>query len=292
MFLRLTVAFVFCASTLGPAVAQTSLHVGAAYVTRSGNGPHAVILIPGLASGAYVWEGISPSLAARYTVYAITFAGFDGEPPVQPPYFDAFTKSIEDLIAQEHLAKPILIGHSLGGALALRVAEEQPDRIGGALIVDSLPIFPPPQPGETPEQRKAQATSFRDSFLSTTPDQFADTVRRFVSYLVTDPKNVDLITSRYLRSDRATYAGAAYELVLSDLRPDLGKITAPIGLLVPADTEANAPQTVTLYTQLYAGTAHLMVTPIFPSKHFIMYDQPQQFANAVNAFLASVYSTR
>src|SRR6202035_5398451 len=79
--------------------ADATLHFDAAYVTKTGSGPRAVVLIPGLGSGAYVFDGIAPSLAKRYTVYAITFAGFDGEPPVQGPYLDAFAKSILDLIA-------------------------------------------------------------------------------------------------------------------------------------------------------------------------------------------------
>lgn len=291
MFQRFILGLALGAAMLQPALAQSSLHVDAAYVTQTGNGPRAIVMIPGLASGAYVWDGIAPALASRYTVYTITFAGFDGERPVQPPYLDTFTKSVEDLIAQEHLVKPILIGHSLGGALALRVAEEQPDRVGGVLLVDSMPIFPPPQPGETAESRKAQAVSFRDSLLGVPPDQFADTVRRFMAYLVTDPKNVDYLSARSARSDRATYAGAAYELFLTDLRPGLAKITAPLEVLVPADSDEKATETIPLYAQVFSG-AHATLKPVVPSKHFIMYDQPRTFADDVNAFLSSLNAAR
>jgi len=264
------------------------MHVDAAYISKSGSGKQAIILIPGLASGAYVYDAVVPELSQKYTVYAVTFAGFDGEPPIQPPYLDAFDKSIVDLIAQEHLIKPIVVGHSLGGHLTFRLAEELGSTIGGAFVIDGLPIYPPPQPGETPDDRKAAAAKFRDTFLAAPQDQYAASVGRFISILVTDPKNVATISTRALRSDRATYGGAAYEYFAADLRPNLSKITVPLELVAPADTDANGAAVARIYTALCAGTPHLDVVTIAPSKHFIMYDQPDKFRATLDAFLARV----
>ncbi|MBD5655144.1 MAG: alpha/beta hydrolase [Candidatus Eremiobacteraeota bacterium] len=287
-------AVIACAigATLAPAVASaatpTQMHVDAAYISKSGSGKQAIILIPGLASGAYVYDAVVPELSQKYTVYAVTFAGFDGEPPIQPPYLDAFDKSIVDLIAQEHLIKPIVVGHSLGGHLTFRLAEELGSTIGGAFVIDGLPIYPPPQPGETPDDRKAAAAKFRDTFLAAPQDQYAASVGRFISILVTDPKNVATISTRALRSDRATYGGAAYEYFAADLRPNLSKITVPLELVAPADTDANGAAVARIYTALCAGTPHLDVVTIAPSKHFIMYDQPDKFRATLDAFLARV----
>jgi pimeloyl-ACP methyl ester carboxylesterase len=288
ILVTLTCAF---GTSLIPALASaapTQMHVDAAYVTKTGSGKQAVILIPGLASGAYVYDGVAPELAKKYTVYTITFAGFDGEPPVQPPYLDAFDKSIVDLIAQEHLQKPILVGHSLGGHLTFRLAEELGSNIGGAFVIDGLPIYPPPQPGETLDDRKANAAKLRDGFLALPADAYASTVHRFMTFLVTDPTNVDTITTRSLDSDRATYGGALYEYAAADLRPKLSKIAVPLELLAPADSEAGAPAVVRAYTALCAGTPKLDVETIAPSKHFIMYDQPDKFRTVLDAYIARV----
>ena len=268
--------------------APTQLHIDAAYVTKSGTGKQAVILMPGLASGAYVYDAVVPELAAKYTVYAITFAGFDGEPPVQPPYLDAFDKSVVDLIASEHLQKPILVGHSLGGHLAFRLAEELGSSIGGAFVIDGLPIFPIPKPGETPDDRKAAAAKFRDGFNAMPAEQYPTNIHSFINFLVTAPKDADTIASRSLRSDRATYIGAAYEYFSADLRPNLSKIAVPVELVAPADTEGNAPTIAAMYASLCAGTQQLNVVTIAPSRHFVMYDQPDKFRSTLDAFLTRV----
>ena len=283
---RLLAALVLGACFAQPCLADTTLHVDAAYITKSGSGKRAVIFIPGLGAGAYVWDGVAPEVAKDYTVYTLTFAGFDGEPPVQPPYIDAFTQSVRDLIAQEKLVKPLLVGHSMGGFIALKLAETMPDKLGAVLLVDMLPIFPPPQPGETPQTRAAGAAQVRDQLLAAAPEQYQSTLRTFMAQLVSDPKNVDLITARTMRSDRATFAGAFYELSTGDLRPGLAKIAVPVELLMPAPSENYEPQMAAFYSQLYIGTKDYTLVPIVPSKHFIMYDAPGKFQTALDAFLA------
>jgi pimeloyl-ACP methyl ester carboxylesterase len=284
---RLLAALVLGASLIQPALAaDTTLHVDAAYVTKSGSGKRAVIFIPGLGSGAYVWDGVAPEVAKNYTVYTLTFAGFDGEPPVQPPYIDAFTQSVKDLIAQEKLVKPLLVGHSLGGVVALKLAETMPDTLGGVLLLDSLPIFPPPQAGETPQTRAAGAAQVRDQILAATPDQYQSYVHSFSIQFVSDAKNADLVATRSLKSDRATFAGAFYELTLTDLRPALAKVTVPVELLMPAPSQTYEPQIAAFYSQLYLGTKDFTLVPVVPSKHFLMYDAPDKFQAALDAFLA------
>ena len=77
-------------------------------------------------------------------VYAVTLAGFDGMPaPTNGGnLFDQADASLLQLIKQQHIDKRVLIGHSLGGTLALRFAGEPAELISGVVTVDGLPIFP------------------------------------------------------------------------------------------------------------------------------------------------------
>ena len=272
---------------LSASAAPRTIQLEAATATVSGTGSRAILLLPGLACGPYEFDGIAPELAEQHTVYALKFAGFDGAAPVKPPYLDAFARSVTDLIAREHLTKPILIGHSLGGHLALRVAATTPANIGGVLVIDALPLFPLAQPGETPESRQRGAAAFRDALASVPDDKYTAQAKYFIAQLVTDPQNVDIVTQHQLAGDRATIAGASYEMALEDLGPSLPKIVAPVEVLAPATDDASAAQVAAFYTALYKGTPHLHVDAIAPSKHFIMYDQPEKFAKAVDAFVAS-----
>jgi pimeloyl-ACP methyl ester carboxylesterase len=268
------------------AAAPRTIALDAASVTVSGSGPRAVILLPGLACGPYVFAGIAPKLAQTYTVYSFTFAGFDGAAPLaKGPYLDAFAKSVDDLIVREHLEKPLIIGHSLGGHLAIRTAEEHPGSVGGILVIDAVPLFPLPQPGETQQARQTGAAAFRDAILGSSDDAYGAQTGYFMAQMVTDPKNVELVTKHDLASDRTTVANAAYELSLADLSPNLSKIQAPVEVLAAAPIEATAAQTAAVYAAQYKDTPHLHVDAIAPSKHFIMFDQPDKFAAAVDAFL-------
>jgi pimeloyl-ACP methyl ester carboxylesterase len=287
VFLALVLAL--NALTIRPAGADDAqLHIGEAFVNRTGSGNRAVIFIPAIASGSYIWDGVAPEVARNYTVYTVTFAGFAGAPPAAPPYLDEFTRSVEELIAIEKLSKPILVGHSLGGFIALRVAEEIPDQIGGVLVLDMIPRYPPSPPGENPAAREQNAAMLRAQMLAASPEQFEAGVHAYVSGLVTDPRNVDLITELALKSDRTTFAGAEYELTQADLRPNLAKIAAPVEVIAPIKTGASTPSLLAFYTNSFKGVAQLDVKPIGPSLHFLMYDQPAAFQALLDAFLARV----
>jgi pimeloyl-ACP methyl ester carboxylesterase len=283
----LTVALMLLAATpVRAADAGATLHVDSAYVTKTGAGSRAVILIPGLGFGGFVFDGIVPSLAKRYTVYVVTFAGFDGEPPAQGPYLDAFAKSIVDLIAQEHLQKPILIGHSLGGHLAIRVAATVPAQIGGVVVIDSLALYPPLRPGDTLPERRTTMQYVRDQMMAAPQAAWDAQAKSTVATMVTDPATADVLLAHEAKGDRATFLGAFYEMSLADLHPVLASITAPVLVLAASPSEAQAEMTRGFYLADYAGTPHLDVIAIAPSKHFIMYDQPDRFARAIDAFLA------
>lgn len=286
-FLALALAL-FAMAPQPAAAGDAQLHIGSAFVNRTGSGPRAVIFIPALAAGGYIWDAVVPELARRYTVYTVTFAGFDGAPPTQPPYLDEFTRSIEELIAVEKLDRPVLVGHSLGGFLALRVAEEIPDRIGGVMVLDMIPRYPPSAPSESPEARQKSAATLRDEMLAATPEQFAAGVRTYVAGLVSDPRTVEMISELLLKSDRATFAGAEYELTQADLRPDLAKISAPVEVLAPIKAGASVPTLLAFYKSSFSGVAQLDVEPIGPSLHFLMYDQPAKFQALLDAFLTRV----
>jgi len=289
MFVRTLAALALLIFSFQPAFAAgTSLHVGAAYVTKSGSGPHAVILMPGLGGGSWAYDGVAPELAKRYTVYSVTFAGFDGEPAVAGNYLDTFAQSIIDLIAQEKLRAPILVGHSLGGHLALRIAATIPDNVGGVVVIDALPLYPPMRPGDTMSERRTFMTAYRDGMLASPQAAYEAQSRVGITSLVTDPKNVDFVAASWNKADRHTIAGSVYEMSLADLHPLLSKITAPLLLIGVADTEANAERNRAYYAAEYAGTPHLEIAVVASSKHYVMYDQPEKFAAAFLPFLAKV----
>jgi pimeloyl-ACP methyl ester carboxylesterase len=89
------------------------------------------------------------------------------------------------------------------------------------------------------------------------------------------------------RSDLRVVARAMYDDMVTDLRPALQRIAAPVTLLYPQDDRVvSADAARTLYAGAYQGTPHLRLVAVPGSFHFIMLDQPERFRAAVEAFLA------
>ena len=81
-------------------------------------------------------------------------------------------------------------------------------------------------------------------------------------------------------------AQALYEDLTTDIRPELGAITTPVTLIVPwSDTGFGEERTLAFYKRQYATLPKLDVVGIGDAGHFVMLDQPQKFAAAVDAFV-------
>ena len=71
------------AATIAPA---ERFEVGGVLVERHGSGGRPLILIPGLASGGWVWQDTIRAFAPEHAVYVLTLPGFDGRPPAGMVY--------------------------------------------------------------------------------------------------------------------------------------------------------------------------------------------------------------
>ena len=77
-----------------------------------------------------------------HRIYALTLAGFDGRAPVAAPMIDKVVADIARFIEARRVDRPILIGHSLGAFIALRLGVEHAKLIGGLVTLDGYPVFP------------------------------------------------------------------------------------------------------------------------------------------------------
>jgi pimeloyl-ACP methyl ester carboxylesterase len=129
--------------------------VGAMLVERHGQGGRPLVLIPGLASGSWAWQDTVREFGPQHALYVVTLPGFDGRPAVEGRSFEAAGKAVLDLIESRKLDKPVLIGHSLGGTLAIALAEQRPELVGGIVAIDGLPVFPGTE--EMPASQRSQS---------------------------------------------------------------------------------------------------------------------------------------
>lgn len=276
------------AATIEPAERFES---GALLVERHGSRGRPVILVPGLASGPWVWQEVIRQFKDEFTLYVVTLPGFDGRPAPQDAPFEGARAALRGLVAERKLDKPVIVGHSLGGTLAYAVAQDLGNGIGGVVALDGLPVFPGTE-NMPPQQRPQAAFNVRQRMAASRPDAYAAQQRQYMrGQGVLDIGKADDITPLLLRSDREAVGAYVADLLALDLRPGLSKITAPVLVVAPFYQYDAAQDALTVndkvehYRMLVEGIPSVEVVPIAPSRHFMMIDQPLALAGILRRYL-------
>jgi N-formylmaleamate deformylase len=230
-----------------------------------------VIFIPGLGCPGDMWDGTVAKLHG-VQAHELTLAGFAGKPAIKPPLAAAVRKELVRYIRANKLQKPIIVGHSLGGTIAYWLAETAPDLIGGTIVVDAGPALADTDP--------TTARTLRNMWAQAGDDELPEQIKSAYSGMVADPAHIAPFIDAIAKSDRQTMGDAIFELVKTDLRPQLAQIRAPL-LLVLADGG---------YQQIYRAQVepipHHEVIVVPHAKHFVMLDAPDALAKAIDGFVA------
>lgn len=132
-----------------------------------GKGEPAVVLIHGWACDSAYWNAQIDALKSRYTVAAVNLAGHGGsEANRQDWSIGNYGEDVATVVRQLRNQQVILVGHSMGGDVALEAARRIGDRVIGIIAVDSLKSvgLPPMRPQEI----ERQLAPFRKSFIEAT----------------------------------------------------------------------------------------------------------------------------
>ncbi|WAH51966.1 alpha/beta hydrolase [Pseudescherichia vulneris] len=250
-----------------------------------------VILIPGLASSREVWADLASGLRTSHRIHLVELAGFANTPAVSSPdgkVIAPAADAIAEYIRTRHIKAPVIIGHSLGGEIALMLGARHPDQVGRLMIVDALPFYTLMiDPAATSETAVRQATAMRDGLLAQSPEQIAEFQKTSIARLARTEAVRPALVAAGKSSDRKTVADAVYELMITDLRPELGRIKAPVEVVYAYDSLFGVPaaSVEAMYRQAYASAPDIHFTRIDDSFHFVMLDQPERFSSVVKSFL-------
>lgn len=112
------------------------------FVQRGSTGPE-ILLLHGFGSSTYTWRKNLDELGKFARVTAIDIKGFGlTEKPKDGKYNEAaYARHVLDVMDALKLRKPVIVGNSMGGGIAARVALENPDRCAGLILVDAVRPF-------------------------------------------------------------------------------------------------------------------------------------------------------
>ena len=113
------------------------------YFEEAGAGPP-LVFIHGLGACAEDWEFQIPEFSKTHRVIALDLRGFGRTPrgsgPLSVPRMAADVKALLDALG---IVQPVLIGHSMGGAVCLQLALDHPGTVQKMVISNSVPTFKP-----------------------------------------------------------------------------------------------------------------------------------------------------
>jgi pimeloyl-ACP methyl ester carboxylesterase len=106
----------------------------------AGEGPP-IVLVHGLTGAASNWVDVAPALAERYRVLVPDLPGHGASAPLPgAASLAAHAERVYDVCAHESMLPAALVGHSLGGLVALRLAARRPDAVTGLVLAASAGI--------------------------------------------------------------------------------------------------------------------------------------------------------
>lgn len=132
-----------------------------------GQGEPAIVLIHGWACDWNYWQAQIDALKSRYTVVALNLAGHGASEKNRSDWsIGSYGEDVATVVRQLGNRQIILVGHSMGGAVALEATRRIGDRVIGIIAVDSLKSIglPPMRPREI----ERQLAPFRESFIEAT----------------------------------------------------------------------------------------------------------------------------
>lgn len=251
-----------------------------------GSGPP-VILIHGFAGSTFSWRLVIPDLAKTHRVIAVDLPGFgfsDREPEIDYSH-TAQGERIVALMDMLGIRRATLIGHSMGGAIAQRVAARHPERVERLILVASVNAAHPP---DVAKRGRAAGPMFAlVGVAQRSPRAMYALGRRSLARMVHDR---EYATEEVMRGyvDPLLLPGTVAavrrmtEATREEPAADLSAISAPTLVLSGASDAVLPPDKGVELAGAIRGARHLVIPE---TGHLLAEERPDAFLEEVLAFL-------
>ena len=256
-----------------------------------GTGEPPLVLLHGIATDRHIWDLVAPRLAGSRRVITLDLPGFGESQPAGEGFdLERVAELIARGLAGRGVRGPIdLVGHSLGGGVAITLAALRPRLIGRLILVAPAGMRPFPAPISRLLASSADAAlSARRRAISLT--EVAWGRRLLLAMTAADGGGLPPELARQLiaASTSARRTGAALATITSsDLRPILSGVAAPLGVIW-----GEADRTVPLRAVQGVTDARpdARVARLAKVGHVPMVERPEEFVAALELLLAELPS--
>jgi pimeloyl-ACP methyl ester carboxylesterase len=273
--IKWTLVFLGCFGLTGLAAQPTF------QVRKEGMGKRSILFIPGFACSGDVWKETVKNYSKAYTCYVLTMPGFAGVKPDKDPDLQRWVTEIAGYIKEQRLEKPIIVGHSLGGGMALLLASRYPDLIGQIVVVDALPCLSAVMNAGFKSDPQQDCGPLISQFTQLDDLTFYQMQQRAMNGLLADTTQTAEVIHWSVTSDRQTLGRIFCQFSNLDMRDSLSTIICPALILLEAPFTRMKPAVEAQYRGLHTGTLSYATKGL----HFIMYDDKQWYTDQLAQFI-------
>lgn len=266
-----------------------------AHVEKRGTGEINVILIPALGCDWTVWESFMERNRNRYTSYAVTLPGMAGtdSPPMPAdlkgtPWFDNAMAAIDKLIEDEGIVNPVIMGHSLGGQLAVRYAVTRPEKVRAAATLDGM-LALPLRNTNTPRVEFIES-DYQPMTRQLTQELWVESTERMVRGWLPAGARRDAIAemiSKTVGTVAGQYLAEFYKSDLTSAVLDFPKPLLAVAAINQSYTTSgtDAQKLRDLWAEQFARAPDESVVLFEDTRHFLLYEVPERLDTTVWLFL-------
>jgi 3-oxoadipate enol-lactonase len=249
---------------------------GARLYYRQAGAGEPLVLLHGLGASSADWECQVPVLSRHFRVIVPDFRGHGASERAGEYRVERFAQDTWRLLDRLEVRAPVLVGHSMGGAVAMQMALDRPGAATRLVLANTLP-----------------------SFLTDTPGKRAMLWLRLVLMGVLGPRRMSEIMTRRLyphphqarlrakvarrnaRHDRNVYLATIRALTRWSVRDRLGELTLPVLVIASEHDYFEGPEVLRFVASLPDGR----LREFAGARHGLPLEQPAEFNAAVLEFL-------
>lgn len=102
-----------------------------------------LVILHGIFGSSDNWLTVGKELAKNYRVYLVDLCNHGKSPRTEQFNYQAMSAAVRQLLEEENIGKAVLLGHSMGGKVAMQVAVSYPDALEKLIVADIAPRYYP-----------------------------------------------------------------------------------------------------------------------------------------------------
>jgi pimeloyl-ACP methyl ester carboxylesterase len=239
-----------------------------------GGGTPVLVFLHYFAGSLHSWVHVAGDLASTGRCLRIDIPGFGLSSPLPVYSVHAAAQAVATHISDRRLDSYVLVGHSMGGKLALACAAMKPPGLAGLVLVAPSP--PSPEPMDERERTRLLATHGD----RTSAEQ---TVRTITRRAISAADIAVCIQDNLLTSPEAWRWWLA-QGSREDITAQAGQVSCPVLVMGGSDDPVIPPHVIT--TDVMPHLANASRIEIAGAGHLLPLEAPQEVASAIRSFVA------